>query len=250
MSFRIENTPFVYRAGFVVFFVMLVSVTASFAADITFTSSTTVAAGDNYGNVFIRNDGTVIEMSGGTVTKDIALYDASKLNMSGGTIEYDINIHNSGIATVFSGAAILDDVYVYDSGTLLLRGGAISDNLQAYGSTVVEIGDGSIGGNLGIHDSCETAIHGGSTDYVLWADGNSEVFIYGRNLAIATSGGAYGYGVVTGLWANWAPFQIDFDTSSTYTHVDLIEVPEPATMGMLVLGGLAMLRRRKHGTSK
>jgi len=221
-----------------------------FAADVTFTSSDSIIDGDVYDDVFIWNNATVIDMSGGIVAKDIHLYDASMLNMSGGTIEYDINIHDSGTATVFYGAAILDDIYVYGSGTMILRGGVVSGNLQAYGTTTVEIRDGSIGDNLGVHDSCEIAIRGGATDYVLWANDSSEVLIYGRDLSMTTSGGTRGYGKVTGSWADWSPFQINLDTASTHMHIGLVEIPEPATLSLLALGGLAMIRQRKRRDCK
>ena len=53
---------------------------------------------------------------------------------------------------------------------------------------------------------------------------------------------------IEGLWQNGSPFAIEFINEENYdpvwTNINVVEVPEPATLSLLSLGGL-LLRRKK-----
>ena len=53
---------------------------------------------------------------------------------------------------------------------------------------------------------------------------------------------------ITGLWASGNEFSIDFiddvDYDPVFENINIIEVPEPATLALLALGGVLMRKRR------
>jgi len=55
--------------------------------------------------------------------------------------------------------------------------------------------------------------------------------------------GNYGYGFVNGEWEDHTHFSIDLSGSDTYSRVILHEIPEPATLLLLALGGLLSRNR-------
>lgn len=57
--------------------------------------------------------------------------------------------------------------------------------------------------------------------------------------------GPLGKGHLYGNWsANDMPFNINLTSNGAYSHIQI--VPEPATLVMLALGGLSILKRRKR----
>jgi len=55
----------------------------AFATDITFTSSGTIQDGDSYVRVFVQNDVTVVNMTGGEITLGLTTYNISTFNLMG-----------------------------------------------------------------------------------------------------------------------------------------------------------------------
>ncbi|MBC8378582.1 MAG: PEP-CTERM sorting domain-containing protein [Planctomycetes bacterium] len=53
---------------------------------------------------------------------------------------------------------------------------------------------------------------------------------------------------IEGLWQNGSPFTIEFindeDYDPVWTNINVIEVPEPATLSLLGFGGLLIRKRR------
>jgi len=199
--------------------------------DKTFTSSGQILPGEEWENIYIYNDDTIVDMLGGNVD-GIATYDASTLNffdgyvstltalqfsranLSGGEI-YALDVWDSA-STYISGSASIFAPRVSDFGNLNMSGGTV-DHLGAIESGTINLYGGSI------------------SDYLVALD-SGIVNVYGRDLVKTSSGGAYGYGQVYGLWLDDTPFSINLNGPGTYSHITLI--PEPTSLLLLALGGL------------
>ena len=74
-----------------------------------------------------------------------------------------------------------------------------------------------------------------------------EAYIYGYDFHYDPNGGSYNDGLITGRHDDGFPFSItlyDYESAySTYERITLL--PEPATIVLLLIGGLALLRRRR-----
>ena len=89
----------------------------------------------------------------------------------------------------------------------------------------------------------------------LMAFNMQRVYIYGMDFVYNPTAGKYDGGQLTGLWESGTPFSLDLrDTwdaahTDTYSNLVLVEVPEPATMMLLAIGGVVRLKR-KRGTNQ
>lgn len=188
--------------------------------NITFTSSGTISDPCVYGNVEVRNDGTVLKILGGTIN---ALYtsDNSSIEMHGGIINVAATLSN-------------ESGFLMDGGTIgsILGGSAIDINggvfsspsgyIKSFGAIVnIRGGITPLGGNFGI--------------YIYRDDG--AVNIYGDNFISDPS--LY---KISGNLADGNPFVFSMD-NHTYEKTTLHIVPEPAALCFLVIGSL-LLRRK------
>jgi hypothetical protein len=205
--------------------------------DKTFTSSGQILDGEVWNNVSIYNDDTIVDMLGGDV-ESIGTYDKSTVNVTGGQI-------NTLAALEFSTANVSNgEVY----------------SLSAWDSAIVNFSDDARALSLGSGgDFSTTNMYGGITEFLRAGDygiinlygglvtdslnswGSATVNVFGYDLVKTISGGRYGYGQVFGFFADDSSFTIDFNTSETYTHINLI--PEPSSLILLGLGVLILRRR-------
>jgi len=242
--------------------------------DKTFTSSGQILPGEEWGNVGIYNDDTVVDMLGGGVDS-MGTYDASTLNVLDGyvsTLEaYEFSTVNVSGGQVYSlwardfGTARLSDAgsvfsliardygvvnmtggtadhgSALESGILNIFAGLISDGIGAdYTGTLNMSGGVTQGANF--RGEATANLYGGTISEFLMATEESTVNIFGYDLVLTSSGGSYGYGQVTGFWLDDMPFTINLNGADTYTHINLI--PEPASLLLLSLGALVLARKR------
>jgi hypothetical protein len=155
-----------------------------------------------------------------------------------------VNVHGDSTAELHTGL-VQDDLWTYDTSVVDMYGGTVGDVIGASNSSAVNIWGGAVTHLVIAHDLSNICLHGGTGGYLLGAAGSGKVDICGYNLVMTTTGGANGYGYVTGQWADWTSFTLDLYTAGTHTHVELHEIPEPATAALLALGGLLLMRGRK-----
>jgi len=194
-----------------------------------------------------------------------------------------VNVYNEAIVSVLDGAAA-SSFHAYDSSTILMQGGEIG-SLQVFGHTILNQTRGEIGQAIGkesatinifsgsipkilagldasvvnvydgvipkilVWDNSTVHLKGGVID-VLETDLNGDtVFFYGTDFQLFPTGGHLGDGYVIGLWENGESFRVDFVSTRlvnpTASHINLIEIPEPATISLFALGSLIGIYRRK-----
>lgn len=184
---------------------------------------------------------TTVTMSGGEVIDGIEMHDSSILNVTGG-ITGRIWASDNSTVTIWGGDA---SSVTAESGTINIIGGEVSGINVFRG--VVNISGGTITGDMRITSSGIINITGGQFFRNIFADDVCKVNIFGYNLHKSDVGGENGVGYVSGHWADETQFTIEFKNTwfgDTYSHIQLHEIPEPATLALFALGAVAVCRKR------
>ncbi|MGD0786279.1 MAG: PEP-CTERM sorting domain-containing protein [Sedimentisphaerales bacterium] len=212
-----------------------------YAQAVTFTSDANIQAGNSWMNVDIYDTSpnhTTVTMTGGSITDQMNVYNASTLNMSGGYVLGLVALENSTVN--ISGGSV---------GGLSLRDNATATISQNASIGVAGVGDSSVfnmnGGTidyLGVGDNSIINLRGGTIIDYLGADFFATVNVFGYNLAKTDIGGTHGAGQVTGFWQDGSTFTINLSGTDTYSTINLI--PEPATLLLLGIG--TFLLRKSH----
>lgn len=160
-------------------------------------------------------DGTI---EAGDVYDAVNVWDTSIVEMSGGTA-YAVNPNNSSVFTMYDG-----DIRFVD-----LRN---DSTINVYG--------GEVGyGGLNVSGSASANLYGGIYSYHIVGVESGAVHIYGYHFELT---GAF----LSGFWADGTRFEnIYLRGPGTYERVTLHEIPEPATLCLLSLGGFLLRNRRK-----
>lgn len=241
---------------------ILLLASLTFATDITFSSSGSIGVGDSYDDVYLENDGTVVDMTGGQITKDIYTnHNICTFNFSGGNISgsgADINIRALGYFNMSGGVADLHGFYLdasglnYDIGGVgHISGGVLSsDNVKIYPDAHLTLDNANV--TFGMFDVMTDAtvdIYGGNLNitsaYIAYG-----YFIGEDYIDAGSTINIYGYGfdydvtnqILSGYLQDNNYFQIGEVNEFEYTSFNLI--PEPATLLLFGLGGL-LLRKQK-----
>jgi len=128
--------------------------------------------------------------------------DNSVINFSDEANSESLRLQNFGICTMMGGTT--EDIRIADYSIIDWKGGDITDYISAYDSSTVNI--------------------------------------YGYDLFKSPSGGAYGYGYVSGFLTYGGSFFVDLYNIDAYSHINLI--PEPATLVLFGFGSLILLRKK------
>jgi len=222
----------------VIILAVLASAGSAVAVDLTFTSSGQILPGEEWGNVQIYNDDTVVDMFGGDVD-GIATYDASTINVTGGSVS-TLEALEFSRANVSGGYVYT--LWTWNSGTATLSGSASVFSVAARGDLSVVNMVGGLVDRMGVTGAGTLNLYGGSVLDHIGVSASGIANVYGYDLVKTASGGAYGDGQVYGFWSDGTGFTIDLSGPDTYDRINLI--PEPSTLVLLALGMLVLRRRR------
>jgi hypothetical protein len=189
------------------------------AEDKTFTSSGQIVDGEEWNNVSIYNDDTIVDMLGGLVDR-MDVYDASTLNVTGG---YVSTLRASQFSNVNVSGGYVRGPRASDHASVNFSGNASAVSLSADNFGKVNM-TGGTADYLGARDSGTINLYGGSITDSLGAWESGVINIFGYDLVKSNSGGRYGYGQVFGFWSDGTEFTIDLNGADTYWRINLIEV--------------------------
>ena len=211
-------------------------------------------------SVEVRNGGfcdrvtTINLLPNGSISGVLYTYDDSWINVSGGSIGDHLDAGGNSQVTV-TGGTIEGYLNVVSGSRLDVSGGSIGDNLFAHNNSQGTVTGGSIGGALYGCENIQVTVTGGSISGVIYAGvysySDAVITFEGSDFAIDGINVDYGefdtagqdliQGTLTGTLASGDLLNNDF-----YIHGNssIVLVPEPATLILLGLGGLAL--QRKH----
>ncbi|HET6429833.1 MAG TPA: PEP-CTERM sorting domain-containing protein [Phycisphaerae bacterium] len=220
-------------------------------------STVDMSAGASVGSLYAANDR--VNISGGSVGIFYA-YNRCAVTISGGSVGILRPEHNSTI-DISDGQA--DQIETFDTSVLSVSGGRVNQYLTACDSSTVNVSGGMVGDLRG-YDSSFVNISGGwvsglSAEQTSTADisggslnglralGYTTVTFHARDYRV--EGGlsligdrVVGTGILSGEWFDGTPWAVNIWGNASEARI--WAVPEPATLGLLALGGLAIPRRR------
>ncbi|MEI7835438.1 MAG: PEP-CTERM sorting domain-containing protein [Planctomycetota bacterium] len=195
-----------------------------------------------------------IDISGGSADRGLSAYDRTQVTMSAGQIWYLWAYGHS--QTMISGGTATGDLCAEDSSQLTLSGGSVEGYVVAGGNSIVIMTGGAVSGLLGAGGSSQVTILGGTISQTLDMYQDAIVYLHGDQFAIdgiPLSSGAIRS--VLGTSCDSEPFRRLTGTLASGDIVNnlfrigdsaqLVLVPEPATLSLLALGGLAVLCRKR-----
>jgi len=152
-------------------------------------------------------------------------------------------VHDTGSANVFDGW--IDTVQALDTSETSIKGGYV-DGMAASTNSTVRI-SGGIVNSLATYDDAVIFLSGGRVNY-LWATEDSQVVFVASEFALGN--GLWlqgeelkGTGMLSGRWFDgtfWSTSIKGNDQTAT-----ILLTPEPASLLLMGLGGLALRRRRR-----
>ena len=218
-------------------------------------------------NVYLNGESRLRELDYGRSMYNFSVsylygYDSSTVEIYSRTMN-DLYAYNNSVVKLFGGRILRG--YAYDTSSMDISGGIVDDHLRAYGDSIVDISDGEVD-RLWAYDSSTVNISGGSMDdlqaydsstvnisggsiYELGACDNSRVTVHAYDYQVTgglsvVSNEILGTGVLTYKSDEHDDWHL-IDISGHDIGATIQIIPEPATLGLLLIGSLGLLRWRK-----
>ena len=164
-----------------------------------------------------------------------------------------LRANNSSQVTMSNGT-VHNYLYAYDSTQVTISGGSV-DGVYARQNSRVTISGGLVNGYVYVGESSQVTMSGGTIGTTLRLGTSGELIIDGYNFAVDGSpvgfgeitsilGGAYDdepFRLLTGILASGDVISNQFKIGEN-ASINLI--PEPATLALLLIGSLVLLKRR------
>lgn len=191
-----------------------------------------------------NNPGTHFHVVDGGTINYLGAYNNSTIKVDGGLISAGISANDNSEIGVNGGT--IGTIWSYDHSLVAVNGGAINGWIAASGNSIVEIRGGAFA-NL--------------SD--LMTGGSGTIYLYGSNFSVGGVELNYGdslrdhgvvggpnfndlTGVVTGTLLDSSLLNCEFFVPlNNPGGADIIVIPEPATITLLLTAGVFFLRRRR-----
>ncbi|MDP6044813.1 MAG: PEP-CTERM sorting domain-containing protein [Phycisphaerae bacterium] len=241
--------------------IVLIGLTASIArANFTLTGSQQMTVNTQHTSGKLYDQSEVTILSGGAVTR-IYAYDTSSVNMSGGQ-SGGIHTYNTSTAHMSDGQVTM--FFAHDTCNAYMSGGN-AQHFRAYGAATAYLSNGEAGGfyavetgtaymsggqanNIYAHESGTMYVSGGQANSLYAYNLSKTTFIaqeFSLGTGLSVDGNRLrGTGSLSGRWLDGEPWTIYIRNNNADATVLL--TPEPATLSLLALGGLMILRRRRN----
>ena len=232
------------------------------------------------------NGDSVVNMTHG-YTSGFHVHENSTVNVSDSRIKTfyaggtsTVNIRDTFVGSLL-GCGVHGALYARDDAEVNISGDCFVTAVRAGGNSVVNIAGGRFegdgegpygvhvsgnstvnitggvvvvglfgGGGLCTHDGSTTNISGGAVELLSVYD-ESTVTIRGRDFVLGDElsldgDRVFGTGDLSGEWFDGTPWTVTITANDP--GATILAIPEPATLGLLALGSLAVLRRRRRET--
>jgi len=168
-------------------------------------------------------DGVIQE---GDIYGVVNVWDNANVVMTGGDVW---EVHTHGLSTF----------------TVLGTGSTTASHttwLAAYGASSISITGGATYYYLSFSDSAVGVVTGGFVNCQVSVYDDASLNVYGHGFDAIWDARQRRY-YVSGFWADGAPFHLEM-THDAYLRTVFHEIPEPTTLGLLLLGSVLMRRGR------
>ena len=196
----------------------------------------------NYGEGIFADHNSTVNISDGWV-RWLYTYGASAAAISGGEVS---RLYTHGTGDVDISGGTVNTLYAQATSAVDISGGLVT-TLNAEADSTVSISGGKVS-FLYAYGTSAAAVSGGSV-WRLYAQATSTVtfdgqdFILGPGLSL-NGDRVLGIGILSGKWFDGTPCTLTI--SQNDAGATILIVPEPATLSLLALGGLAVIRRRRR----